>query len=144
MSDGQMVSGVGAGNDYAASRWVCSQCGQRGPEQGRCLGCGFDPLMDLDRSSVRDLLREHDDRRLDRARDRHRFIGVAVGMAIVIATWFIPHFWTVRRQLFALPFLADQILLMAVIGWGVLTVLDRRTPSTRFPWLDRLPPASRY
>lgn len=127
-----------------ATWFACSQCGLLQVEAPACARCRFDPLIDVRRSSVRDLLVETDQRRLDRASARNRMIGVVLGMLTIGACWFIPGFWKVRAHTIALPFLADQLLLMAVVGLGVLTVLDRRVPKTRFPWLETLPPAERY
>ena len=124
--------------------WACSQCGTLQDEAPACRRCRFDQLIDVRRSSVRDLLDEIDQRRLDRASGRNRMIGVVTGMAAVIACWFIPGFWTLRSHLFAVPFLADQWILMAAIGLLVLNLLDRREPRTRYPWLASLPPAERY
>ncbi len=127
-----------------ATWFACSRCGLLQVEAAACARCRFDQLIDVRRSSVRDLLVETDQRRLDRASGRNRMIGVVTGMVTIGACWFIPGFWKLRAHTIALPFLADQILLMAVVGLGVLTVLDRREPRTRFPWLEMLPPAERY
>lgn len=123
---------------------ACSQCGLLQVEAPACMRCRFDQLIDVRRSSVRDLLVETDQRRLDRASGRNRMIGVVVGMVAVIACWFIPGFWNLRAHTIALPFLADQIFLMAAIGLLVLNFLDRRVVKTMFPWLEQLPPAERY
>ena len=131
--------------DAPGATWfACSQCGRLQVEAPGCAGCRFEPLIDVRRSSVRDLLVETDQRRLDRASGRNRMIGVVLGMLTIGACWFIPGSWRIRAHTIALPFLADQILLMAAVGLGVLTVLDRREPKTRFPWLATLPPAERY
>lgn len=124
--------------------FACSQCGNREREMRACRRCGFAHLMDLDRSSVRDLLREKHERRLDVWRDRRRMASVLAAMAMVMLCWFIPGFWTFRHQHFALPLLADQLGAMVLLCLGFMSLLDRVPISTHYPWLDSLPPSTRY
>jgi Na+/H+ antiporter NhaA len=128
--------------DDASPCWACSQCGNLQASGTACARCRYDVLLDVRRESVRELLHENDQRMQDKYRDRFRMVGVAGGMIIVVAIWFIPHFWEVRRHAFALPFLADQILLMVAIALGLLKLLETRIPRTKYPWLDGLPPAT--
>jgi ribosomal protein L40E len=110
--------------------WVCIDCGARLPQAGNCRRCG-EPLLDAREEKTRDLMRDVDQRRAHTAETRSRWIGVVVGMAVVFGLWLVPGYWLIERA-FALPFLFDQWLLMAVIGLGVMFVL-RKLHHPRFP-----------
>src|SRR4051794_20587872 len=99
-------------------------CGARQAAAGKCAVCGKDDTLDSREERVRELM--HDvDLRLAMAREtRFRFIGVGIGMAIVFTLWVVPGYWAFERVI-ALPFLADQWLMMAAIGLGVMVGLGR-------------------
>jgi hypothetical protein len=114
--------------------WVCIDCGARQPERGRCKGCGHDDTLDTRDERVRELMRDVDLRRAMRLEGRCRFVGVIVGMVVVFGLWLVPHYWD-YEQLIALPFLADQWILMAAIGFGVMKLLESMLDKKRFPYL---------
>jgi hypothetical protein len=123
--------------------FACSQCGNRQGTESNCASCGSDTVHDLDSRRARELFEEIDSRLRDRAEGRARFGGVICGMAIVIAAWFIPGYWTARNAMLALPMFADQWLLMAVFAYGLMQVFERALQRPRFPYLSTLPPATR-
>jgi hypothetical protein len=115
--------------------WACLECGARQAAGGECARCRRDDTADLRDEKVRELARDIEDRLSHQREKRLRFVGVAVGMAVVFAAWLVPGYWSLRNSTFALPFFLDQILLMAGIGLGVLAVLGR-SKKKRFPYLD--------
>ena len=124
--------------------FCCSACGHRQDVDAACGRCGADSLLDLRRRRHRELLEEIDSRLSDRRNDRIRMIGVVAGIATIVAAGIlIPGYWTARAKLFALPLLADQVIYMIVIAFGIITVLERTFNRKRSPFLDGLPPAER-
>ncbi|HEY1556537.1 MAG TPA: hypothetical protein VGF94_16995 [Kofleriaceae bacterium] len=119
--------------------WICLECGARQASSGRCAACGNPDMHDAALEQVRDLMRDIDQRARDRHETRARWIGVVVGIAVVVALWCVPGFWTARAAGFALPFLFDQWLLMAALGLGVMWLVQRARPRPRFVYLDDLP-----
>ena len=116
--------------------WACIDCGHRQAGAGKCLSCRED-TVDLRVDENRQLVRDVDARLKAQSDTRRRWIGVVVGMAVVITLWFVPGYWTIERA-FALPFMFDQWLLMAAIGMGVMFVLGRFY-RPRFAYLNDLP-----
>ena len=116
--------------------WVCIDCGARQPEQGKCRTCGHDDTLDLRDEKVRELMRDVDMRITDRREARFRYLGVGVGMAIVILLWTLPGYWDLRHHYFALPALMDQWFLMAVIGLGIVKGGTKIFAKRRFPYLQ--------
>lgn len=81
------------------------------------------------------LMRDVDQRLADRRDGRLRFLGVAVGMAIVFGLWLIPGYWSMRGTVYpGLPLFFDQWILMAVIGLGIVK-LGGKLIKPRFPYL---------
>ena len=114
--------------------WVCIECGARQAEAGRCKACGKDDVLDSRVEKTRELMYDVD-LRLGMAREtRFRFIGVGIGMAVVFLLWTVPGYWA-WEQMVALPFLADQWLMMAAIGFGVMMGLKKMFDKKRFPYL---------
>ena len=56
-------------------------------------------------------------------------------MGAIFACWFIPGFWAMRMQAFALPLLLDQWLLMFALALGISKIFDRYPPKKRFPFI---------
>jgi hypothetical protein len=93
--------------------------------------------MDTRREDVRELMRDIDMRLSDKREARIRWIGVICGMGIIFGCWLIPGYWALRGTLYpGVPMLFDQWVLMAVIGFGIIKILERVTASRRFPYLD--------
>ena len=111
--------------------FICGTCGQRYPAAGDCPACPGSALLDLRKPSVLEMLDEFDDRATRSREQRWLWVGVivsVVGMTIVNGF----EFWqTVRRSTIVLPFFGDQILLMAVIAWGLQRLLVRLFPAWR-------------
>lgn len=112
--------------------FVCPECATRQPQAPLCTFCGYDGLLDLDNERHVELLRDIDMRQRDRYESRMRMVAVAIAMISVVALWCVPGFWSARSRAFAMPFLADQWLLMAVIGFGITKIADRFAPRGRF------------
>jgi hypothetical protein len=115
--------------------WVCIDCGARHDDKGTCATCSTD-LLDAREEKVRELMYDVDLRIADKREARLRYLGVGIGMAIVIGLWLVPGYWDVRSTTFALPFLADQWLLMAAIGIGVIKGGQKLFSKRRFPYLN--------
>ena len=113
--------------------WVCIDCGHLQPETGRCGKCSHDDTLDVRDVKVRELMRDVEQRLTDRREGRLRFLGVGIGMAAVICLWMVPGYWTIRQGM-ALPLFMDQLILMALIGFGVIKLLMARAKK-RFPYL---------
>jgi hypothetical protein len=113
--------------------WVCIDCGHRQAETGRCGGCGHDDTLDLKDDKVRELMRDIEQRLTDRRETKVRFLGVGIGMAVVIALWAVPGYSTIRQGM-AMPLFLDQLILMALAGFGVVKLLMMRARK-RFPYL---------
>nr|MBA2538473.1 hypothetical protein [Deltaproteobacteria bacterium] len=92
---------------------------------------GHDDTLDVRDVKVRELMRDVEQRLTDRREGRLRFLGVGIGMATVIALWMVPGYSTIRQGM-ALPLFLDQLILMALIGFGVIKLLMARK---RFPYL---------
>jgi hypothetical protein len=121
--------------------FVCSQCGHRQDAEGDCARCGKDTVHDLRRSTTRDLLGDIDLRRRDKIEGQSRAIAVIGAMIIVISPWFIVPNWSeIRRNAFAIPLMADQIILMVLVAFGLMKLLEAKLQKPRFPYLDSLPP----
>jgi hypothetical protein len=112
---------------------VCIDCGHRQPATGRCGKCGHDDTLDLGDTKVRELMRDVEQRLTDRLEGRVRILGVVLGMAVVFCFWMIPGY-SVIRQGMALPLFFDQIILMALIGFGVIKLIMSKAKK-RFPYL---------
>ena len=124
---------------------ACSQCGNRQDTGESCSTCKHAGLCDLSNPRDVEFLRGIDRRMRDERTNRIRKISVAIAMALVGALWFVPGFWTLRQQYFALPLLADQLALIVVFGAVLIKVIEPNAPLRRFHWLDtldELPPAS--
>ena len=119
-------------------RLACPDCGHRQVEgRERCTSCGYaDGLLSLDNPEHVDLLRDIDQRRVDKHEARSRIIAVVIGLAVVFALWFVPGYWRARAQTLALPFYADQWILMILIGFGMTLLLKRTRPKPLFPYIS--------
>ena len=69
----------------------------------------------------------------DRREKRYRLLGVVVGMAAIFGLWLVPGYWIIEAG-FRLPMLFDQWILMALVGFGLMKLLERRA-RRRFPYL---------
>lgn len=117
--------------------WVCLECGARQAEAGTCRACSEPTTHDMRKEDVRDLMRDIDQRQRDRVEKLSRWTGVVVGVGLVGVAWIIPGYWSLRGTVYpGLPFLFDQWLLMAVLGLGVMFVMQRALAKQRFPYLD--------
>ena len=116
--------------------WVCIDCGNRQPADGRCHACGHDPVLDLADVKVRELMADVERRLAGRRESRFRVLGMLSGMGIIVGLWFVPGYWAARGSLYpGLPVLLDQWLFMALIGLGVQKLLERAFKRRRFPYL---------
>jgi hypothetical protein len=113
--------------------WVCIDCGARQGNQGQCGECGHDDTLDLRDEQVRVLMRDVEQRLASQRDGRLRLVGVLVGMAAIIALWFVPGYWTARNA-FGLPLMLDQLIMMALVGFGVMKLLGKLA-RPRFPYL---------
>lgn len=121
-----------------SARWVCIDCGARQDADGPCVKCRRDATLDTQDAKVRELMYDVDLRRQQKAEGRARLIGVAVGMSSVIALWLVPGYWKLRGTLYpGLPGLLDQWALMAVLGFLISKVLEKKLFTKRFPYLDQ-------
>lgn len=116
--------------------WVCTDCGARQPESGPCQKCRNADTLDARKEQTRELMYDIDLRIAQKAEGRARMIGVGIGIAVVVVFWAQPWYWSLRKQAFAIPFLADQWFLMAVIGFAVSKFLEKKLAKKRFPYLD--------
>jgi hypothetical protein len=116
---------------------ACPECGNRQLEgRERCTSCGYtDGLLSLDNDEHVDLLRDIDDRRMDKHEKRSRLIAVVIGVGVVFALWFVPGYWTYERRV-AMPFLFDQWALMIAIGFGLTLVFKQFRPKKLFPYIN--------
>ena len=116
--------------------WVCIDCGARQEVGGACHKCSHDDTLDARDEKVRELMRDVDRRLADRREGRLRFLGVAVGMAIIFGLWLVPGYWSARGTLYpGLPLFMDQWIFMALIGLGIVKGGQRVFKATRFPYL---------
>ena len=93
--------------------------------------------LDTKDEKVRDLMSDVDLRLSQKRESRARMIGVGVGMAVIIGLWLVPGYWHFRGRLYpGLPMLIDQWIFMAVIGFGLAKVLEKKLGKKRFPYLD--------
>jgi ribosomal protein L40E len=118
--------------------WVCLDCGARYPEASNCRDCGNSDLLDARKEEVRALMADVDMRLGDRREAKIRWISVIVAIAIVVGAWMVPGYWSLRGTLYpGIPFLLDQWILMAGLGFGLLKLLERVFAAPRrFPYLD--------
>lgn len=115
---------------------MCIDCGARQPEEGACRACGHDLTLDLRDEKVRELMRDVDLRLQQRREGRFRMIGVVVGMATIFGLWLVPGYWGLRGRVYpGLPMLFDQWALMALIGFGLSKLLEKKLSRPRFPYL---------
>lgn len=118
--------------------FVCSDCAAHHAVAGECA-CGAGPLFDLRDPAIADALREDDERRAERAKQRNIWIGVVVGM-LVGGAIFAAASETILRIPLPLPFANPIKVVAMMIGITALTVavLDRiLRPKPRFPELSR-------
>ena len=115
---------------YDAAPWVCATCASRAAAPGTCCS---DARLDLREERVRDLLRDIDLRVEQKRETRVRFFSVGIGLCAVFGAWLVPGWWTLR-QAYALPFFADQWILMIGIAFGVIKLFG--TGQRRFPFVD--------
>ncbi len=129
---------------YQSGSCACSQCGHRQEGTAACAACGSDTVHDLRRSDTRELLEGIDARRRDRLEGQIRAVAVVASIAVVVALWMVPGYWRLRGRLYpGLPLLADQIIFMCAIAYGLLTLGEARLQRPRFPYLAGLPPPER-
>ena len=116
--------------------WVCIDCGARQDASGACHRCAHEDTLDARDEKVRELMRDVDGRLADRREGRLRFLGVAVGMAIIFGLWLVPAYWSARGAVYpGLPLFMDQWIFMAVIGLGIVKGGQRVFKTARFPYL---------
>lgn len=100
--------------------------------------------MDLRSRRTRDFLDEVESRLRDQREGRIRTISVVSAMAIVVALWLVPGYWSLRGRVYpGLPFLADQVILMIGVALGVMKVLEQKLDRPRFGFVKDLPPPDR-
>ncbi len=117
--------------------WVCIDCGARQAESGPCRACGKGDTLDARLEQTRELMYDVDLRIAQKAEGRARMIGVVVGCGLIFGLWLVPGYWGLRGTIYpGLPFFADQWGAMAVIGFLVSKVLEKRLAKKRFPYLD--------
>lgn len=117
--------------------WVCIDCGARQAERGPCARCSKGDTLDARDERTRELMYDVDLRLAQKVEGRARFAGVVVGCGLIFALWLVPGYWSVRGSYYpGLPFFADQWLFMAVIGYVVSRVLEKKLTKKRFPYLD--------
>lgn len=114
--------------------FVCLDCGARQATSGKCGACGHDDTLDMRDEKVRELMRDTEER-LERSREgKLRFVGVVIGIGVVVCLWMIPGYWDATIFIH-LPVLFDQWLLMALIGFGAMKGLEKVFGRKRFPYL---------
>ncbi len=117
--------------------WVCIDCGSRQADAGTCRTCSKGETLDARKEQTRELMYDVDLRIMQKAETRARMIGVFIGCGVIFARWLVPGYWGLRGTVYpGLPFFADQWAAMAVIGFGVMKVLEKRLAKKRFPYLD--------
>ena len=117
--------------------WVCLDCGARQPAAGKCGACGADEMHDMSSENVRELMRDIDQRLRDRRETLSRWLGVVIGVGVIFALWLVPGYWSLRGAVYpGLPFLFDQWIFMALLGFGVMKLLERALARPRFPYLQ--------
>lgn len=117
--------------------WVCIDCGARQAEAGTCHACAKADTLDARLEQTRELMYDVDLRIVQKAETRARMIGVAIGCGLIFGLWLVPGYWSLRGNVYpGLPFAADQWGMMAVIGFIVSKVLEKRLAKKRFPYLD--------
>lgn len=113
--------------------WVCMDCGARQAEVGACRVCGEEPLVDLRKPQTRELLAEDDAHRRDKRQDRLRYamVPVAIVLTILMAVY-VPG---INKLLLSLPFFTGYPLGMALLGFGLIVLVNRVFPyKPRFPY----------
>ena len=119
------------------SPWICIECGARQQEAGTCRACSKADTLDCREERVRELMYDVDLRLQQKAEGRARVAGVVVGCALIFGLWLVPGWWSARGSWYpGLPLFADQWFFMAVIGFGVSKVLEKKLWKKRFPYLD--------
>lgn len=119
--------------------FVCSECAARQLVAGECA-CGAGPLFDVRDPAIADALREDDQRRSERAKQRNIWIGVFIGMATggaIMAT--IPR--VILDIPLPVPFANPIKVIAMMIGLTAIAVaiLDRVfRAKPRFPELSHL------
>jgi len=94
--------------------------------------------LDTRDEKVRDLMYDVDLRLSQKREGRARMAGVAIGMAVIFGLWLVPGYWHFRGRLYpGLPVFMDQWIFMAVIGFGVAKLLEKKFGRKRFPYLDQ-------
>ena len=126
MSDGATVDGAAADG---LPPFICGTCGKRYAAAGDCPDCPGSALLDLGKPSVPEMLEEFDDRSRRSREQRWLWVGVVVGVAILSVLNGFPFWQTFRRLTITLPFFLDQIILMALVAWGVQRLLVRSFPA---------------
>jgi ribosomal protein L40E len=117
--------------------WVCLDCGARYAEAGNCRDCGKEDVLDARREDVRALMADVELRLGDRREARIRWFAVVVSIAIIVGAWLVPGYWSLRGTLYpGIPFLLDQWIFMALLGFGILKLGERVFAHKRFPYLD--------
>ncbi|MFO0612145.1 MAG: hypothetical protein U0414_06145 [Polyangiaceae bacterium] len=119
--------------------FVCSECASRHPAAGDCP-CGAGPLFDIRDPAIADALREDDQRRSERAKQRNIWIGVFLGMATGGAIFAaIPS--VILQIPLPIPFANPLKVIAMMIGLTAIAVflLDRvLRAKPRFPELSPL------
>jgi hypothetical protein len=101
-------------------------CGSRSTEDyGECQQCRKGPLLDIRKEEVRELIREHYSRLRQSREQWWLWVGVAIGIVVVLGAAIGIPMYRKARQAMALPFFSDQIILMALIAWGSQVLLSR-------------------
>lgn len=62
--------------------FVCTECGHRAALAADC-GCGAGPLVDLRDAGVRAVVRDIEDRRVDKRLDQYKWVGVVAGVIAI-------------------------------------------------------------
>lgn len=119
-----------------ADPFVCSDCTRRTSEPGDCT-CGAGMLYDLRDVAMADALRDDDQRRVDRAKQRNIWIGVGAGVAAMGALLALNPAFLLLIPLpipFANP--AKVVLITLAVAALVLFVANQLFPGKRrFPYL---------
>jgi len=119
--------------------FVCIECGRRQAGPDSCEQCGDTALHDLTKPETIYYLQDVEQRAWDKYDNRTKWIGVVLGMLIIGGLWFVPGYWDVRSKHFAIPFLIDQIIFMAVVAYLLGKVIEKVFPKRPlFDFLDEL------